>query len=121
MNKFENEIFAIVPSSDWNDYRQNVKQVVRKYLECASASAVFRDNPDISKTTVQVLIFEYDGIRYLWVDTLVDGKLNGAQLEKAISEYSSEILYSSSPKNESVAMYALVINLIKQGKLKKME
>lgn len=118
MNKFESSILDIpVGLSKWEQI-QHVRKIVRSLFanEMPNVKGIlYRDNEDLKKTEFQITFFLIDETTYMFIEKLNQGSYSGAQLEKAINDVVSEILFTSF--NETTNLYAALLNMIQEKRL----
>lgn len=118
MNTFEKQMQNIPAGASWEERIKEARAIVRSIFTDDNIyvkGAIFRDNPDILKAQVQVNFFILDNIAYMFIEKFSNGSYAGAQLEKAINDNVSEILFTTF--NDTTNLYAFLLNLIQEQKL----
>ena len=119
MNEFEKQIAEASFNADASIYRQTIKDIIKKWIENGNMIAYgFRDKENIQECLMQVLLLKTsDENVYMFIDMLNHGKFAGSQLEKAVGEYTSKVLYTMDTNESPDIFYPMVIQAIKQDKL----
>lgn len=119
MNTFEQEIANATLGRNITENRMIIKTIVKKWImQDGIISGLYRDNEDIYKCSMQVIVFKLpDNSMYMYMDMMHQGQYAGTQLEKVLNDYASRVMFTTNTSDYPETFFVAVMQLISQNKL----
>ena len=117
-NKFEEAIDQCDYSSDWYEYRCNLAFIVERFIQTKECEWYHIYEKDMDDTKFRAIAFYiYDSL-YVWVDTIVNGKLESSQLDKPYNDWEATVLYCN--VENAPQFSSLLFQWIDKGEIKQL-
>lgn len=90
-NKFEEAIDNCLYSTNWAKYRERMLSIIMGFYDECSFFRTCQTKPN-EEDRIRIIFFELYGTLYVWNESIIDGLIESAQLDK-VYQYSEDIAF----------------------------
>lgn len=107
MSPFENALRNAPANSDIYEQRKIITKIIMNYINAGNEFRMQKDKV-IGNKKFSYVVFRLFGILYIWIDLYVDNLLESFRLDAIYDDYTSFVLFSSTP-NDDPQIGAMII------------